>query len=468
MIERISLVLIFWIVGIVSIKAQNSDPYLEIPCYISADKPALTKATPSWALPIYDYPLPPGQVEQILKENYFEGHKELKRYCKQFLRLVAPFLTEGGKVDPSAVSTYSVGLQRAQSERSLQVESSSTWVFHGPKETFWLNESNSPEAPLSCPWQVNVYSLDVAKTDPNIIFAGTETGYINKTVDRGLSWEFMGQNYPFGGGVTAVAIHPDDADRVFIAAGRQIHETKDGGESWAPILPQNTRFQARRLEISASSPNRIIASADRGVFVSDDLGQSWINSWATQCWDAHSLPGMTESIVALSESNGKFQLIYSRDGGNTFQASTTFPDDITQSSGGLISVTPDSSDLIHVIMLSEDNTPYLYEGNGPEGNWKLLAEGGSDHLAMDNGQGYFDLVLETSPVDHDLIYVGTTSLFLSRNKGQSFERIGGYGGPFPIHPDIQDLKIVNETDTWVATDGGLTLTTDQFRTLENC
>jgi photosystem II stability/assembly factor-like uncharacterized protein len=447
--------------------AQNTDPYSEIPGYISAYKPGKTSTTPAWALPLYDYPIHPEYVAQLLQDQNFEGQLALRRYCKQFLRQVAPFLNENGEVDHSAIHSYASGIQRAQSKHRSTLELSPTWDFLGPKETYWLNESNSPNAPSSCPWQVNVYSIDVAYTNPNILYAGTETGYVNKTVDKGLSWEFVGRDYPFGGGVTAVAIHPNDENRVFVAAGRQIHETKDGGESWATILPTNNRFQSRRIEIKASSPNRLIASSDRGVFISDDLGLTWRQAWAEQCWDAHALPGMPQTIVALTESNGKFQLIFSQDGGNTFQASKTFPDDITQSSGGLISVTPDAPDMIHVVMLSEGNTPYLFEGNGPEGNWLLLAQGRTAALEMDNGQGYFDLVLETSPFDHNLIYVGTTSLFLSRNKGQTFERIGGYGGAFPIHPDIQDLKIVSETDTWVATDGGLTLTTDQFTTLEN-
>jgi len=448
--------------------AQLPGLYKEIPTLCSSDLPALTANTPVWALPLYQYPLSPMKVEELLKNQDFTNLKPLSRFCKNFLRNASPFIDNEGYLNQEALSFYNTASRNNQTTSLfLHPESAPSWEFIGPKETFWLNTSGSSTAPKPCPWQVNVYSLDVAKTNSSVLFAGTETGFVNKTSDRGIHWEMVGGSYFFGGGVTAVAIHPNDENMVFVAAGRQIHQSTDGGLSWKPLLHPNDLFQARRLEMVSSMPNRLLAATDKGVYISNDLGVSWLQATTEQCWDAHTLPKNKNHIVALTESNGSFSLIYSLNGGVSFQSSRSFPKDITQSSGGLISVTPDDPELIHVVMLSDGNLPMLYEGRGPNGSWNMLAQGNTAQLDMDNGQGYYDLVLETSPVNRDLIYVGTTSLFLSRNKGQSFERIGGYGGDFPIHPDLQDLKIVNATDTWVATDGGLTLTTDQFNTQEN-
>ncbi len=61
-----------------------------------------------------------------------------------------------------------------------------------------------------------------------------------------------------------------------------------------------------------------------------------------------------------------------------------------------------------------------------------------------------------------MLYVGTTSLYKSMNGGSTLTPVGGYQGSFSIHPDIQDMKMLSNNDTWVSTDGGVNLSTDQF------
>ena len=86
---------------------------------------------------------------------------------------------------------------------------------------------------------------------------------------------------------------------------------------------------------------------------------------------------------------------------------------------------------------------------------------------MNNGQGYFDLVLEVSPMNANLFFTGTTTLFKTVNGGLNFTAIGGYYGAYSIHPDIQDMKVLSSGDTWVSTDGGFSVTTDNFSSTLN-
>ncbi len=47
------------------------------------------------------------------------------------------------------------------------------------------------------------------------------------------------------------------------------------------------------------------------------------------------------------------------------------------------------------------------------------------------------LVFEVSPNDENLVFWGTCSLFKSTDGGVNYTKIGGYGGNYAIHPDIQ-------------------------------
>ncbi|MCK5344528.1 MAG: hypothetical protein KAR20_14040, partial [Candidatus Heimdallarchaeota archaeon] len=252
--------------------------------------------------------------------------------------------------------------------------------------------------------------------------------------------------------------------------GSQIHKTTDGGITWIPTLVPGNTFSANRLKIDPNNPDKIIASANYGVYISTDGGENWDKRWSINAWDIDIKPDDSNTIFALSKSNGKFTVIMSVDGGINFEVDSDFPDTITESSGGLLAVTPANPNLILVIMLSSDNTPYLYKGDiNNQGifSWDLLATGQTSSFGMNNGQGYFDLVLEVSPNDENIILVGTTTLFKSSNGGNSFSAVGGYYGNFSIHPDIQDMKMLPSGETWVSTDGGMNLTTDNFLSAAN-
>jgi photosystem II stability/assembly factor-like uncharacterized protein len=343
------------------------------------------------------------------------------------------------------------------------------WSFLGPKETFWLNEQGSPSDPLSCPWQVNVYSLDVAASDNNILYCGTETGFVNKTTDKGLHWDLTAPGYFFGGAVTAVAVHPTDAAKAYVSAGNQVHQTTDGGNTWMPLLSMGGQFSADRLRIDPNNPQKLVTAATTGVFVSTDGGANWIQRWTPAAYDIEFKPNSLGTVFALTKTGGNFSVIQSVDGGQTFQAISSFPSTYAEVSGGLLAVTADNPNLLFAILLSSNNTPYLLKGtlSGGTWAWTLIATGQTPSFAMNNGQGYFDLVLDVSPVNQNIILVGTTTLYKSVNCGITFTAVGGYAGNFSIHPDIQDIKMLSSGETWVSTDGGMNLTTDNFTVQAN-
>jgi photosystem II stability/assembly factor-like uncharacterized protein len=437
----------------------------QIPGIIKSHKPSYDASYPDWAKELYVYPANAEKVQNGLRaymRQNPDAHSAIIRYAKQWLHAVADYKDEHGFVQ---LPTQSQDVQAFKQEQSLAGKGN--WSFWGPKETFWLNESGSSTEPKSCPWQVNIYAFDVSESNPSILFAGTETGFVNKTTDKGLNWIQCGRDYYFGGGITAVSIHPTNSSIVYVSGGRQIHKSTDGGITWKALLTE--RFGADRLKIDPSNPNVLIGAAPEGVYRSENEGSTWLKVWNAPAYDIEFTPGNSKNVYALVKENGNFRLVQSTDGGKTFSVHSAFPSDIVESSGGLLAMTPANPSMIYAVLLSKDDIPHLLKGRvgGANPQWTTVRKGKTTEFPMNNWQGYFDLVLEISPKDSNMIFTGTASLYKSTNGGSTFTLIGGYGGNIPVHPDQQDMKLMPNGDFWISTDGGFTLSTDAFSNPNN-
>lgn len=475
---RQSLFMLLFFPVLLSAQTSKFTPYDELPAVEKILKPDFNENFPEWGKMMYQYPVNFNEVNTafVKWEKSNKGVKTpILRYYKLWRRHVEPFVQYDGSIELPDVEILKENLKKAQT-RELQMQrapanaKSNNWSFLGPKETFWLNESGSADTPKPAPWQANVYSIDVTENNPNVLYAGTETGYVNKTSDKGKTWEVKGLNYPFGGGVTAIAIHPISTDTVYVAAGNSMHRSFDGGETWKRSL--NGSFYGNRMKMDYNNPSKILVSSDKGVWVSTNQATTWVQKTAAETWDVEYKPNNRfDTVYALSRSGNFFRVIQSFDAGNTFSEISSFPAEIPTVAGGLLAVTPANPNVLYVIMLSRNaagnEVPFLYKGVYANAEWTWALKytgftGLSSGSGLTNGQGYFDLVLEVSPKNENMIYAGTTSLYKSMNGGSNFTAVGGYQGSFSIHPDIQDMKMLSNNDTWVATDGGMNLSTDQF------
>lgn len=463
------LTLIIFFFCFISLSSAQFTPYDELPGLTPGCKPQYQEDAPEWSKMLYQYPINAKELQRQY-EAYNAENPGVKnaytRYYKLWQRAVIPFTDEAGNIhlpEPDAWYEKQRQMQLAQNREEHKLNAGGDWTFLGPKETFWLNENGSPTAPKSCPWQLNVYSIDVAQSNDNIMYAGTETGFINKTTDKGNHWTLLAPDYSFGGGVTAIVIHPEDDDIVYAAAGNQVHLTTDGGQTWQPLLATE-RFYADRLFIHPENPDQIIAASSKGLYISNDGGINWVNKWPQSVFDVAYRPDNPEVIFGLTVINERYALVMTSNGGNTFNPVASFPSTYVPASGGLLAVTAANPDILFVLMLAANNTPVLLKGTtiSTSPTWQVKALGRSSAFQMDNGQGYYDLVLEVSPLNENILFAGTTTLYKSINGGNTFTPVGGYAGNFAIHPDVQDIKMLDNGEVWVATDGGISMSTDNF------
>lgn len=456
-------------------------PYDELNAINKSYKPAYDNGYPGWGKMLYQYPVNFNTITQLFDAYMLdhEGEKSaLIRYFKIWRRGVENYVLPDGAIRLPDQTEFRKNLLEAQLHPGGNLKSSAAtnanWTFLGPKETYYL-QSTPTTSQAACPWQANVYAFDVAKSNSNILFCGTETGYVSKTTDKGVSWQLLAGGYPFGGSVTAVAINPVNPDIVYVAAGNQIHKTIDGGLTWLPMLTSSL-FGADRLKIDLNNPNKLIAASSNGIFVSIDAGATWTKTWAIQTWDIEFKPDNSNTIIAITKDAGNFfNVIQSTDGGMSFSVISSFPSFLNDS-GALLAMTPANPNILYVSMLCKEGTetvPYILKGTVSNNIWTWVQTKKGEYYSatglggFTNGQGYFDLILEASPTDANLLFFGTCSLWKSTDGGVTFNAVGGYKGNFPIHPDIQDMKILPNGETWVSTDGGLTLTTDNFTVLTN-
>jgi photosystem II stability/assembly factor-like uncharacterized protein len=136
------------------------------------------------------------------------------------------------------------------------------------------------------PFYANEYAtitwIAPAKTDPNTIYLGTDTGRLWKTTDLGGHWtEFTGKGLPTRW-VNSIVVDPTDANHVYVAysgyregdLAANVWETTDGGASWTNISGNMPNAPVEMLAFD-SARGDLYAATDLGVFVGKNGKKNW-------------------------------------------------------------------------------------------------------------------------------------------------------------------------------------------------
>lgn len=207
--------------------------------------------------------------------------------------------------------------------------------------------------------------------------------------------------------------------------------------------------------------------------------ESWIQvpSVNTQSPDVCFKTDNENILFCLKQISGVTEFWRSTDGGATFnQSMTGWNTGITADGLGRMTVSAIDPNRIYIVILSSApiTKPFILRSTDAGLTWITTCTGESSGLTgttnlplgMSNGQGYYDLDIMANPNNANDVIVATTTAYKSTDGGFTFNRIGGYGGSFNIHPDIQEMTATG-SDTWIATDGGISYSTDFFTSTSN-
>lgn len=125
-------------------------------------------------------------------------------------------------------------------------------------------------------------TIAVAPSDSNVIYTGSEDGYVFVTFDHGDEWQRISDNLPERY-ITSVAVDPYDARIAYVTLSgyRQVDylphvfRTSDGGETWEDIARNLPEVPLNDIIIDPELAATLYAASDLGVWYTDDLGISW-------------------------------------------------------------------------------------------------------------------------------------------------------------------------------------------------
>lgn len=204
----------------------------------------------------------------------------------------------------------------------------------------------------------SIGSIEVATSDPNVIYVGggektvrgnVSSGYgVWKTEDAGKTWTQSGLEK--GRHIPRIAVHPKNHDVVFAAVlgniykptqERGVYKSTDGGKNWRRTLFANENAGAVDLIIDPSNPRNLYASTwnvrrtpfslssggdGSALWKSTDSGETWKEISKNKGFpkDTLGIIGVTvspvngERVWAIVENKAKGGVYRSDDGGETW------------------------------------------------------------------------------------------------------------------------------------------------------
>ncbi|MFB6247058.1 MAG: WD40/YVTN/BNR-like repeat-containing protein [Salinibacter sp.] len=286
-------------------------------------------------------------------------------------------------------------------------------------------------------------ALEVPASDTSIVYAGTGSESIRanvttgrgvyKSTDAGDSWQFVG--LPNAGQIGAITAHPQNPDRVFVAAlghpfgkneQRGVFRSVNGGATWEKVLYASDSTGAVDLALHPENPDVVYAAM----------------------WRAERKPW-----TIISGTDGGDGLYKSTDGGDTWTKLTNgLPSGLVGKID--VAVTPAAPGRVYALVEAPGDRQGLYRSDDAGRSWRQV----SDRDEIMSRPFYFTHLF-AHPTDPDQIFVGNVRYWASSDGGETFET-----KDVP-HVDVHDLWINPERPRLriQGNDGGATVSLDGGR-----
>lgn len=447
--------------------------------------PHLAPDAPAWMWMLLDEQPNVFEVQKAFAE-YHENHPFEKnsytQFYKHWMRWARPFTQPDGSLNipgNAELAERERTLLELRNNAAQRGGNTGNWSFIGPKQTFHT------DGLTEVTWQTNIYAVDIALSDPNVLYAGGETGGIWKTTDKGLNWTYLTLNV-LHSGFGAVKIHPSDPNTVYAGTNGKIIKTTDGGTTWTTVYSENNLW-VNDIAIKTDQPEVVLAASDQGLLRTANAGANWAKIHTQQTWAVEYKPADPNTAFCIRKNGSGSDFRVSTDGGATFNNSNSgwwTPSAGQSVTGGMIAVCPSNPSRVYAYLCGEGGNLGGYIGvfrsNNSGASWANTNPSNAigqpysipnhTNLMDANGvnwftQGFYDMAIVVNPNNENQLIAGGCSWFRSNNAGQTWESLGGYVGNLAwSHPDIQALTAVGN-DLWIASDGGLNYSTNFGQTM---
>ena len=322
----------------------------------------------------------------------------------------------------------------------------------------------------------------VHRSNPNIMYIGSNSGGFWRTIDGGKKWQVTTDYLP-ASGVGAITASPTNADSVLIDVqngGNQtthgIYRSIDGGKTWSVtnFNPTNlgkgglgSNFKINKVVYHPRVANLVFITASDGLYRSSDNLATWskITSGSISQIDFHPT---NNDIVYIYDyyywNNNKDYVFRSLDQGLTFLKSSTIAGN--SGSTGYFSVSPDCEDCMYFassngVWISKDTAKtFTFLSNPPQ---SCLGFAVNDLDTSKMVYGYVD-VETTSDGGRNFKQVSWWSLGSSNHGSGDYQYKLKNSGSY-IHADLHPAISVKGV-YYVGTDGFFSKSSDNGSTWE--
>jgi photosystem II stability/assembly factor-like uncharacterized protein len=328
--------------------------------------------------------------------------------------------------------------------------------------------------------------VDVVVSNPRIMYVGTATGGIWKSVDGGVTWNpvFDSQSTSSIGDITIDPINPEivwvgtgEANpRNSAGVGRGVFKTLDGGKNWALLGLEKTE-RISRLLLHPRNPEIAFVAAmgtawgenpDRGVFKTTDGGKTWEKilfiDEKTGAADLVMDPSNPNRLLAAMweyrrwpwffNSGGPGSGLYlSIDGGDSWKKITS-EEGLPKGNLGRMGLAFSRSRPKIVYALVEAEQSALCRSEDSGNTWTIV----NDRPNVSPRPFYY-ADIRIHPENENIIYRLSSPLDVSTDAGKTFKRLMEF---FAIHGDFHELWIHPKDGDFmvVGGDGGIGLSYD--------
>ena len=327
--------------------------------------------------------------------------------------------------------------------------------------------------------------------EPNLFYFGATGGGVWKTTDGGRSWSNISDGY-FGGSIGAVEVAKSDPNVIYVGGGEKtlrgnvssgygVWKTVDAGKTWTSAGLKNSRH-VPRIRIHPTDYNTVYAAVlgniytptqDRGIYKSTDGGKTWekklfVNDQAgavdltfdpnnprilyASTWRAKRTP------YSLSSGGDGSALWKSTDSGETWKEISKnegFPKDTLGIIG--VTVSPKNSDRVWAIVENKEKGG-LYRSDDGGNKWTQV---NSERKLRQRAWYYTRVYADTE--DADVVYVLNVNYHKSTDGGKTFKT---FNAPHGDHHDLwiapengQRMIIGDDGGAQISYDGGETWST---------
>ena len=327
--------------------------------------------------------------------------------------------------------------------------------------------------------------------EPNLFYFGSTGGGVWKTTDGGRSWENISDGF-FGGSVGAVEVAKSDPNVIYVGGGEKtlrgnvssgygVWKTEDAGKTWKSVGLKKSRH-VPRIRIHPDNPDILYAAVlgniykptqERGIFKSTDGGTTWRNTLFVNeqagavdlvmdpnnprilyasTWRAKRTP------YSLSSGGDGSALWKSTDSGETWSEISKnegFPTDTLGIIG--VTVSPKNSERVWAIVEQKEKGG-LYRSEDGGKKWTQV---NSERKLRQRAWYYTRLYADTE--DEDVVYVLNVRYHKSTDGGKSFNT---FNAPHGDHHDLwiapensQRMIIGDDGGAQISYDGGETWST---------